>query len=327
MVTGPTPLKFKGFLFIILFVCLCVSCHENGVDNRKKPIRFALQNRIGSAIPMVALEKGFFEKHGLFVKPFRFSNGPACAEALYSGSADIATMGDATAILATVQHPRLKIMASHCTGEHRHRLIVRNNAPYSSMEELRGKRIGIKKGTSTHGGLLSALSVLNIPESAMTFVDLNPGIMPEALMAGSIDAFAASEPTPSIAEVKGGRELMTFGKLGNQYPILLVVHQPFLDNRRNDLLRFLHALREAEIFIRENSAETADILAKKTGLPLDVTHRAMARHFFRLRFDKEISSSLSSTAAFLLKQKIIANLPDLLMVAPTDPSKLESGKE
>ncbi|MBT7990254.1 MAG: ABC transporter substrate-binding protein [Anaerolineae bacterium] len=151
------------------------------------------------------------------------------------------------------------------------------------MEALRGKRIGIEKGTSTHGGLLSALSARNIPESAMTFIDLNPGTMPEALMAGSIDAFAASEPTPSIAEIKGGRALMTFGKLGNQYPILLVVHKPFLDNRRNDLRQFLRALGEAEVFIRENSAETADILSKKTGMPLDVTRRAMSRHFSRFK--------------------------------------------
>ena len=213
--------RFRNCCLILLIASLIISCDQNEGVNPTKPIRFALQNRIGSAIPIVALEKGFFKQQALVIKPLRFSSGPACAEALYSGSADIGTMGDTTAIFATVQHANLKIFASHSTGEHRHRLIVQNTSVYRTLGDLRGKRIGIKKGTSTHGGFLAALAIGNIPRTAITVVDLNPNTMPTALMAGSIDAFAASEPTPSLAELKGGRELITFGGLGNQYPCLL----------------------------------------------------------------------------------------------------------
>lgn len=245
------------------------------------------------------------------IKPLRFSSGPACAEALYSGSADIGTMGDTTAIFATVQHPKLKIIASHSTGEHRHRLIVKNAAPYRTLEDLRGKRIGIKKGTSTHGGFLAALAASNIPRAAITVVDLNPDTMPVALMAGSIEAFAASEPTPSLAELKGGRELITFGGLGNQYPIMMLAHATFIKNREKDLLRFIGALRSAEKFVRKNPDETVKILGDKTGLPSEVTRQAMKRHSYRLTLDEAILSSLRDTAQFLKEQNKIKQLPDL----------------
>ncbi len=303
--------RFRDCCLILFVAALIISCDQNEVVNTTKPIRFAFQNRIGSAIPIVAVEKGFFKKQGLVIKPLRFSSGPACAEALYSGSADIGTMGDTTAIFATVQHPNLKIIASHSTGEHRHRLIVQNAAPYRTLEDLRGKRIGIKKGTSTHGGFLAALAAGNIPRAAITVVDLNPNTMPVALMAGSIEAFAASEPTPSLAELKGGRELITFGGLGNQYPIMMLAHATFIKNREKDLLRFIGALRSAEEFVRENPDETVKILGDTTGLPSEVTRQAMKRHSYRLTLDEAILSSLRETAQFLKEQNKIKQLPDL----------------
>lgn len=307
--------RFRGCCLILFVASLIVSCDPNQALNTTKPIRFAFQNRIGSAIPMVAVEKGFFKQQGLVIKPLRFNSGPACAEALYSGSADIGTMGDTTAIFATVQNANLKIIASHSAGEHRHRLIVQNAAPYQTLEDLRGKRIGIKKGTSTHGGFLAALLAGNIPRAAITVVDLNPNTMPAALMAGSIDAFAASEPTPSLAEQKGGRELITFGGLGNQYPIMMLAHASFLINREKDLLCFVAALRSAEAFVRKNPDETVKIMGDATGLPSEVTRRAMKRHSYRLTLDEVILSSLRDTAQFLKEQNKIKQLPDLSTAA------------
>jgi aliphatic sulfonates family ABC transporter substrate-binding protein len=299
-----------GYLFFLI-AALGVSCGQNNVEQTTKPIRFAFQNRIGSAIPIIAVEKGFFKQQGLVVEPLRFSSGPACAEALYSGSADIGTMGDTTAIFATAAHPKLKIIASHSTGEHRHRLIVKKSAPYQTLEDLRGKRIGIKQGTSTHGGFLAALSADNIPHTAIMIVDLNPNTMPIALMAGAIDAFAASEPTPSIAEQKGGRELITFGNLGNQYPIMMLAHTSFLENRKKAISGFIRALRSAEAFVRKRPDETARILGDATGLSIKVTRQAMTRHSYSLTLDETILSSLRQTARFLKAQKKIEQLPNL----------------
>jgi len=134
-------------------------------------------------------------------------------------------------------------------------------------------------------------------------------------MAGSIDAFAASEPTPSLAEEKGGRELITFGGLGNQYPIMMLAHASFLINREKDLLGFIGALRSAEAFIRKNPDETAKILGDTTGLPSEVTRRAMKRHSYRLTLDEVILASLRDTAQFLKEQNKIKQLPDLSIAA------------
>ena len=56
-------------------------------------IRFAYQDRVADAASIVALEEGIFSAAGLQIKRMRFSSGPATSEALYTGAADIGTMG------------------------------------------------------------------------------------------------------------------------------------------------------------------------------------------------------------------------------------------
>lgn len=305
---GPIPLLFTA---LVLGLSVAFAACTQKPETASEPIRFAFQNRIGSALPVIAVEKGFFADEGLDVAPLRFNNGPACAEALYSGSADFGTMGDTTAIISASRSENLTIIASHCTGEHRHRLIVRKDSPYTTLADLSGKRVGIKKGTSTYGGFLAALNAAGIPAGTITVTDLSPSTLPEALAAGSIDAFAASEPTPSMGELKGGRELMTFGGLGNRYPIMLLAQKEFLANRRADTFAFIKALKTAEAFVQAHPEETAEIMARATGLPREVMQSAMARHTYALSLDASIVGSLSDTAAFLKAQGKVQTVPDL----------------
>lgn len=315
MNTVRVVLRFCLRVLIISVAGYSLSCSQNDGQTPAPPIRFAFQNRIGSAIPMVAVEKGYFQQQNLVVQPLRFNSGPACAEALFSGSADIGTMGDSTSILATARHPHLKIIASHSSGAHRHRMVVKDDSAFQTIDDLRGKRIAVKKGTSTHGALLAAMAAQNIPADAITIIDLNPATMPDALWAGSVDAIAASEPTPSLAELNGGRELATFGGLGNQYPILMLAQTSFLKARENDLLAFIKALKKAEAFVRDHPHETIALLSQTTGLPYPVTRSAMQRHTYDLVLNEATLSSLRETAKFLQAHHSIEVLPDFSEIA------------
>jgi sulfonate transport system substrate-binding protein len=87
-----------------------------GSAEPSEPLRFAYQNRVGDAISIVAMGKGFFADEGIQVKGILFNNGPACAEALYTGAVDIATMG------YNGHHSRFEgfvdaVLASHGAGD------------------------------------------------------------------------------------------------------------------------------------------------------------------------------------------------------------------
>ena len=288
-------------------VFLLQACDEGGSTG---PIRFAYQNRVGSALCIAAVERGLFRKEGIAVKASRFNSGPACSEALYSGSADIAAMGDTTAIIAVSRSPAFRIIASHGAGEHRHRIVVREDSPLAAPEDLVTRRLAVKKGTSTYGGLLAFCDKAGIAIGDIRVIDMRPHEMTEALQAGSIDAFVASEPTPSLAEARGARELATLGGLGNKYPILLVARKNFLEQRPDEVARFMQAMKRAEEFVRDNPAETVALLSRISGLPRESARRAMGWHVYRLSLDANIRESLANTAEFLHSEVKIDAVPN-----------------
>lgn len=295
--------------FFILTIYTLV-CHGESTT-----LRFAFQDRIGSVIPITAEYHGFFTKAGLDVNTFRFNSGPACSEALFSGAADIGAMGDTTAVIITARSDRFVIIASHATGENRHRIMVKADSPARTIRDLKGKTLAVKMGTSTYGGLLSIFSKNGISASGVNLTDLTPPIMTEALLAGSINAFAASEPTPSLAEEKGARELATLGGLGNIYPILIVANRSWARTHPDIVRSFLTALKKAGNYANAHMTETMNLMASETGLTPKTTEQAMTHHQYRLRLDPEILDSLSQTAQFLKSQGIITTIPEVSVMS------------
>ncbi|MHC1791494.1 ABC transporter substrate-binding protein [Solidesulfovibrio sp.] len=301
-----------GWSVAVWAVCW-TACFGPGTAVAGQPpvVRFAYQDRAGSVLPMVAVEQKFFEAAGVVVQTQQFNNGPACAEALFTGAADVAGMGDTAAIILIAKRPDVVVLASHATGERRHRVMVKADASMTSLADLRGKRIGVKKGTSTYGGLLAALARDGVAPDAVTIVDLPPPTLLEALAAGSIDAFAASEPTPSVAEGKGARELADLGGLGNEYPILLVARKAYVAANGPALAQFFAALRQAQAATAAHPDAVAALVAAQSGLSLETTRSVLTRHAYALRADAAIAASLAQTAAFLEREKIIDHAPDM----------------
>jgi len=299
-------------VFILLLISLWpLAGSAEQKPQTSKPIRFAYENRIGGALPIIALRKGFFEKQGLNVTGLQFTSGPAIYESMFLGSAELGTMGDTAAVIALSKSDRFIIIASQATGEHRHRLIVKKNAPYHTLTDLQGKKVAIKKGTSTYGGFLAALQRAGMSSKKIEVLDLPPETMPDAFAAGSIEAFAASEPTPSQGELLGGRELMTLGGLGNNYPIMILARAELVSDRPEDLVRFLRGLAESESFLKNHPDKARQIVEQATGLPKAVVESAMSRHDFTLRLDQAVQRSLAEIGNFLLSQKIVTSLPPL----------------
>ncbi|KKM23376.1 hypothetical protein LCGC14_1615840, partial [marine sediment metagenome] len=70
------------------------------------------------------------------------------------------------------------------------------------IKELEGKRIGYAFGSTAHHNILQALHTEGLREADVRLIQLKVSDLPDALDHGEIDAFAAWEPTPTIALAK-----------------------------------------------------------------------------------------------------------------------------
>ena len=277
-----------------------------------KPLVMALQDRVVDAVVIVAIEKKFFEEQGVDIAPKRFTSGPATSEALIFGDADIATMGDTAGLIAISKYcPKIQILTALGGGEKRHGIVVANDSNVSSLSSLIGKKIAVKKGTSTHGGVMLKAKAegINLDKEMM---DLEPSLMASALMAKEVDAVIASEPTPSVLIEKGiGKRIMTLDGVGNTYPLLLMVKEASFKAHASQMSGVFKALEKAAQFINEHPDESAQIVSKFSKLSVSASKEAMAYHFYKIGIDETTKTSLVKMAEFLYDSKKLSALPDL----------------
>jgi len=110
----------------------------------KKHIRFVTVS-LGwnAALPFrVTFARGFFKQQGLQVEPILIRGGPAAIAALASGAVDFAGIGGAQAVFRS-RARGLDVTIIGCTSSTTNYLLLEHNKIRSTVEDLKGKVIGI----------------------------------------------------------------------------------------------------------------------------------------------------------------------------------------
>lgn len=136
-----------------------------------------------------------------------FYNGPDINHFMAQGKIDISMAGDfPTLTIASSRDVELVAIVKRDRAS-----IVTHNS-YTTLRDLRGKRIGFPAGTSSHLGLLVVLEANGLKESDVKMVPMKIDELTSALVSEDIDAFAAWEPIPAsaIAENKNLKRISEF---------------------------------------------------------------------------------------------------------------------
>jgi aliphatic sulfonates family ABC transporter substrate-binding protein len=303
---------FPAAMTLIIIVLLAVSWVA-GDD--QTAIRVAYVQKIHYAPTIIAVKQGYFEDEGVKVKPVILAAGTGivAAEALISGSAEAAVMGDAPAIYAAASGKPVKIVACYGGGEKMHRIIAGKNSGIRETKDLTGKTVAVNFGSSTHGALMLYLKKNGLDLSLVKIMNLNSSDMPEALATGQIDAVAGSEPIPSIVEMgaPGSYELAMLSGLGNSYPLLLLVSAELAADNPKAVSALVRATAKAVRLINEDPQRASEIIARATGATPQFELKVMQALEWRVRLDREDRDSLAQTRDFLFDIKKIPTKPDL----------------
>ena len=307
----------------LLFVlALAVLVLPGTAAARDTVCRLAYMAKVQYAPQLLALQHGWFRAQGMEVQGINLgmTTGISATEALVSGSADVAVMGDVPGLIALASaHPTVLVCA-YGGGENMHALIVSDKSGIRSADDLKGKRIGCHFGSSTHGGLHLFLARHNLA-SSVTLVNTPQKNLVEALLSGSIEAFAASEPAPSLAlaKIPGARLLTTLSGLGNSYPLVMVASRAYAEAHPEVLRLLVEGTKRGVDFILADPARAAQEVSRLTGAPAAMEEKTLKTLEWRVRLDDEVLTSLQRTAEFLhgiQRLKRVPNLPSLVWQDP-----------
>lgn len=228
-------------------------------------IRFASLTSISKAPPgLVAEAKGYFKKHGVKVEMKLFTSGRAAIEAIAAGQFDIGMFGDIPALALLGQGFDGRIIAAGLGGPKRQALTVPVGSKYTSLKDLKGKRIGLTKGSTDEIALEATMKKHGLKWSDFTVVNLRPPAKATTLKTGNVDAIEAWEPVPSLIVVNGiGKRLLTADGDIPDIVGVTVASGTVLKQHPEAVVSFLKALHEGAQYAQSHPDEMVGFLAEK----------------------------------------------------------------
>lgn len=144
----------------------------------------------------------------LALEPVKYSSWPELAEALRVGAIDAAFLLTPLGLaLRRQQTPIKAVLLGHRNGSV---LTVAAGEGIAEPAGLAGKKIAIPSRFSTHYLLLRRLlAAAGLPPEAVTYIDMAPPEMVQALAGGRIDGFIVAEPFGAQAEIQGVGRVLT----------------------------------------------------------------------------------------------------------------------
>lgn len=183
-------------------------------------------------------------RSGLTLRLLPVNHGSEAITAFQKGEVALTTLGDMPALELAATTP-ITIFAQL---KQNYAMVVGQKG--ITARELKGKRIGNVHASSGHFTLLKVLQSAGLSEKDVTLVALSVNQMPGALTKGTIDAFAAWEPTPSLAIANAPDRFAAIGRQSTSAYLVanrtMLEHYPELGHQvAAALVRAMHWLKEA----------------------------------------------------------------------------------
>jgi NitT/TauT family transport system substrate-binding protein len=219
-------------------------------------VTIAAAEYLTGALVYVAEDQGFFEQNGLEVTIKGYGSGKACADALIAAEADISTSADNVFVSNSFEHADLRVLGTVATKQIK-KLVARKDKGIATINDLRGKKIGVTKRSGAEFQLGVFLVFNGISQQDVELVDLRPQEMIGAISNGDADAVFVWDPYLYNIEKELGENAISWSG-GEDFYFLLLTKEDWLDKNPAAAERFMKSMLEAEDYIRDNSEKAKE---------------------------------------------------------------------
>src|SRR5580658_3387330 len=174
-------------------------------------------------VSMVLKEQGLLEKEfgseGIAIRWVQTLGSNKALEFLNAGSIDFGSTAGAAALIGRINGNPIKSIYVYSRPEWT-ALVTGKDTSINKIEDLKGRRVAVTRGTDPHIFLVRALRSVGLSERDITPVLLQHPDGKTALIRGDVDAWAGLDPMMAQAQVEDGARLFYRSKEANTWGIL-----------------------------------------------------------------------------------------------------------
>ncbi|AJW47138.1 sulfonate ABC transporter substrate-binding protein [Ralstonia mannitolilytica] len=234
-----------------------------------------------------------------------FPAGPQLLEALNTGSIDFGYTGAPPAVFAQAAGARLVYVGAEPGGKTNEALFVLDGSPARSVADLKGKRIALQKGSSSHYLLVQLLKRANLTVQDVQPIYLPPAEARAAFESGAVDAWVVWDPYYALAQkALKTRTLGDFSEL----PVFNFYEATpdFVKTHPRAVNAILAQLRTSGLWVNQHTQEAAALLSPKLGIEQPVVETWLRRVPYGVTpVTPQIVASQQQIADLFLQQKLI----------------------
>jgi len=247
-------------LLALLFSLAACNKTTSADKPRVVKIDFAYYNPLS----LVLKEKHFLEddlaKDAVPVEWTQSQGSNKALELLNSKSVDFGSTAGAAAFIGKSNGNPIKTVYVYSQPEWT-ALVVRKDSPITKVEDLKGKKIAVTRGTDPHVFLLRSLYQAGLTDKDVELVPLQHSDGRNALERGDVDAWAGLDPLMAQTEVEKGSKLFHRDVTLNSYGVLNV-RADFAKQYPAYVKRVIAAYEKARLWAIQNPAEFKALYAR-----------------------------------------------------------------
>ncbi|MGH7335395.1 MAG: ABC transporter substrate-binding protein [Candidatus Rokuibacteriota bacterium] len=311
-------------LCTVLASCAALGLTAAGAGAQRPTFNVGAVNNTGGLVVFVAVDKGFFAKHGLDAKVIVRNTGPEISKALDAGEIDFGAANVSNIPVALERGLNVRAIVGYVgssfakpTDDKMLGIVAHPDSGINSIADLKGKKVGTTFGSINDMYLVEILRKHGVPESAVNRINSTPAAMVGLFDTGNVEAMAVWEPylTRMLEKVKGAKLLVRGGDL---VCFCAAAHgkPEAIYKNRDATQRYVNAMAEAARFVRDpkNLDEVAAIGARYIpGMDAELIKRTHPYWGYDMRLGKNSFKAFNAAVEVLIAQK--------KMKQPFDPAK------
>ncbi|RDV03886.1 aliphatic sulfonate ABC transporter substrate-binding protein [Undibacter mobilis] len=223
-------------------------------------IDWATYNPVSILLKNKGLLEKEFAKDGIAIRWVQSAGSNKALEFLNAGSIDFGSTAGSAALVAKINGNPIKSIYVYSRPEWT-ALVTGKDSKIAKIEDLKGKRVAVTRGTDPHIFLVRALLGAGLTDKDITPVLLQHADGKTALIRGDVDAWAGLDPMMAQAEVEDGAKLFYRNAAANTWGILNV-REDFAKDHPDLVKRVLAVYEEARKYALSHYDEVkADFIA------------------------------------------------------------------
>lgn len=230
------------------------------------------------------------------VKWLEFPFGPPLMEALGLGAIHIGPVGDTPPIFAQAAGANVVYIASNPASQSA--VLVPQSSPIKTLADLKGKRIALAKGSSSHNLTVQLLKKAGIRYDEITPLYLTPADAAAAFARGATDAWTIWDPYFALAELRQKARVLALASDVAPSNSFYLANRDFANRHPALLDVVIEEIGNVTRWAAENRDKLAAFISEVTGVELAAQKAAVDRATIALN---------RITPAILAQQQTIAD--------------------